>query len=327
MWPGNTPGRTFMRTFLCLGYDAATGALLKTIQYSSGNFRSEFASSIVTDAAGNIYITGGTVGDGPDVITVKFDPTGNVLWKRTWDGGAVAPYSIDTPVKILLDPSGNVVVAITGTMPNNHPDYVVVKYNPATGAPIWEKTWGLDGGDFASDMEIDAAGDIYVTGTAFNFTDKFGTIKLRGATGNCSGRLMTRTDSTTMPMGYFLMASAEFLSPARAIPDADISNSNDDYFTVKRDATSGALLWTHAYGDPCVGCYDPPPMCGSIRQVMSSSSARLLRLRLSPTSFFSSSTPRPGRRSTAAIVGAGSTLVSGGACASTPNSISTTATI
>ena len=39
-------------------------------------------------------------------------------------------------------------------------------------------------------------------------------------------------------------------------PDTDISNSNDDYFTVKHDATSGALLWTHAYGDPCVGCYD-----------------------------------------------------------------------
>ena len=149
---GNTPGPNFYANILVLGYDAATGALLKTIQYSSGNLKSEFANSIVTDAAGNIYITGGTTRDGPDVITVKLDPTGKVLWKRTWDGGAVAPYSIDTAVKILLDPSGNVVVATTGTMPNNHPDYVVVKYNPSTGATIWEKNWGLDGDDFAMDM-------------------------------------------------------------------------------------------------------------------------------------------------------------------------------
>ena len=62
---GSTSGPNFYANILVLGYDAATGALLKTIQYSSGNFRSEFASSIVTDAARDVYITGGTVGDGP----------------------------------------------------------------------------------------------------------------------------------------------------------------------------------------------------------------------------------------------------------------------
>ena len=80
-WRVTLPGRTFTRTSSCSVTTLRPAALLKTIQYSSGNFRSEFASSIVTDAAGSIYITGGTVGDGPDVITVKFDPTGKVLWE------------------------------------------------------------------------------------------------------------------------------------------------------------------------------------------------------------------------------------------------------
>ncbi len=39
-------------------------------------------------------------------------------------------------------------------------------------------------------------------------------------------------------------------------PEGDPSNFNDNFFTVKRDATTGALLWTHSYGDNCVGCYD-----------------------------------------------------------------------
>ena len=27
---------------------------------------------------------------------------------------------------------------------------------------------------------------------------------------------------------------------------------------MKRDAATGAQLWTHTYGDPCVGCFDVP---------------------------------------------------------------------
>ena len=310
---GNTPGPNFYANILVLGYDAATGALLKTIQYSSGNFRSEFASSIVTDAVGNIYITGGTVGDGPDVITVKFDPTGKVLWKRTWDGGAVAPYSLDYPVKILLDPSGDVVVAISGTMPNNHPDYVVVKYNPATGAQIWAKTWGLDGGDFASDMEIDASGDIYVTGTAFNFTDKFGTIKLRGSDGQLLWQAYDSNGFNHHANGLSLDGIGGVFVTGSSDPDGDISNSNDDYFTVKRDATSGALLWTHAYGDPCVGCYDASTdvrvdPAGNVFVVGATTSAPFVADQL--LLVLDTGTGQEINRGT--IVGSGSTLVSGG---------------
>ena len=310
---GNTPGPNFYANILVLGYDAATGALVKTIQYSSGNFRSEFAQSIVTDAAGNIYITGGTVGDGPDVITMKFDPTGKVLWKRTWDGGAVAPYSIDTPVKILLDPSGNVVIALTGTMPNNHPDYVVVKYDPATGATIWEKTWGLDGGDFASDLEIDAAGDIYVTGTAFNFTDKFGTIKLRGSDGQLLWQAYDSNGFNHHSNGLFLDGVGGVFVTGSSDPDTDISNSNDDYFTVKRDATSGALLWTHAYGDPCVGCYDASTdvrvdPAGNVFVVGATTSAPFVADQL--LLILDTATGQEINRGQ--ILGSGSTLISGG---------------
>ena len=41
-------------------------------------------------------------------------------------------------------------------------------------------------------------------------------------------------------------------------PDGDVSNFNDDFFTVKRNAATGALLWTHVYGQPCIHCFDLP---------------------------------------------------------------------
>lgn len=41
-------------------------------------------------------------------------------------------------------------------------------------------------------------------------------------------------------------------------PDGDQSNFNNQFYTIKRDALTGALLWTHIYGDTCVGCYDIP---------------------------------------------------------------------
>jgi hypothetical protein len=255
---GNTPGPDAFANVLILAYDAATGSLLNTIQYRSGPGRSEFGSSIVTDATGNVYVAGGTVGDGPDVMTLKFNSSGLLQWRRTWDGAAFAPFSNDSPVKILLDPTGNAVVAITGYAANNHADYVVVKYAPGDGATVWEKSWGMGGDDFPVDMEIDTAGDIYVTGTALDFIDKYSTIKLRGSDGQLLWQFYDAHGQHHSAHGLFVDSIGGVFITGTSDPDGDESNFNDDFFTVKRNATTGALLWSHAYGDPCVGCFDTP---------------------------------------------------------------------
>ena len=257
---GNTPGPDAFANVLILAYDAATGALLNTIQYRSGPGRSEFGSSIVTDATGNVYVTGGTVGDGPDVMTLKFNSAGALQWRRKWDGPAFAPFSNDSPVKVLLDPNGDVVVAITGYASNNHADYVVVKYAPSDGTTLWETSWGMGGDDFPVDMEIDAAGDIYVTGTGLDFINKYSTVKFRGGDGQLLWQFYDALGLDHSAHALFLDGVGGVFITGTSDPDGDHSNFNDDFFTVKRDATTGALLWTHAYGDPCVhpGCFDTP---------------------------------------------------------------------
>jgi PQQ-like domain len=255
---GNTPGPDAFANVLILAYDAATGALLNTVQYRSGPGRSEFGSSIVTDATGNLYVAGGTVGDGPDVMTLKFNSGGVLQWRRKWDGAAFAPFSNDSPVKVLLDPNGDVVVAITGYAASNHADYVVVKYAPSDGTTLWEKSWGVSGDDFPADMEIDAAGDIYVTGIGIDFIDKYSTIKLRGSDGQLLWQFYDALGLDHSARGLFLDGVGGVFITGTSDPDGDHSNFNDDFFTVKRHATTGALLWTHVYGEPCVGCFDTP---------------------------------------------------------------------
>jgi hypothetical protein len=255
---GNTPGANNFANVLILAYDAVTGSLLSKIQYSSGPGISEFGSSIVTDEAGNIYVTGGTVGDGLDVMTLKFNSGGVLQWRQVWDGAAFGPFSQDSPVKILRDPNGDVLVAITGYAASNHADYVVVKYAPADGAKIWEKSWGVSGDDFPVDMEIDAAGDVYVTGIGIDLIDKYSTIKLRGSDGQLLWQFYDALGLDHGARGLFVDDSGGVFVTGTSDPDGDHSNFNDQFFTVKRNAATGALLWTNVYGQTCIQCYDQP---------------------------------------------------------------------
>ncbi len=255
---GNTPGPDAFANVLILAYDAASGALLDTIQYSSAPGRSETGAGIVTDAAGNLYVIGGTAGDGPDVMTLKFNSGGVLQWRQVWDGSAFSPFSLDGAVEILLDPNGDVLSCISGYMSGGHPDYVVVKYAQGDGATLWEATFGVSGGDFPVDMEIDAAGDVYVTGIGINFIDKYSTVKFRGSNGQRLWQFYDALGNDHGASSLFLDGVGGVFITGTSDPEGNHSNFNDQFFTVKRDAATGALLWTHVYGETCVGCYDVP---------------------------------------------------------------------
>lgn len=255
---GNTPGPQSFANVLVLAYDAATGALLRTIKYSTAPGISESGASIMTDTAGNIYVGGSTVGDATDVMTLKFTSAGVLQWRKIWDGAAFGPFSNDAIIKLLLDANGNPLVLINGLTGSNQPDYVVVKYAAGDGAILWEASWGTNGGEYPIDMEIDVAGDVYVTGTAIDLIDKYSTIKLNGSNGQLIWQFYDALGNDHSATGLFLDSQGGVLITGASDPDGDHSNFNDQFFTVKRDATTGAQLWTHVYGQTCVGCYDVP---------------------------------------------------------------------
>jgi hypothetical protein len=253
---GNTPGPGSYARVIVLAYDAATGNLVKSFEYTSGFGISEHGASVAVDAAGAVYVGGGTVGDGGDVLMLAFEPNGQLRWKRTWDGAAWGPYSQDSAQEVLVDPSGDPVVMIHGVMASLHPDYVVIKYAAATGATLWQATWGVNGGDHPRDMELDAQGDVFVTGIGIDGQDKYSTVKFKGSDG---GLLWQAYDWTGYHIGVAALAldgKGGAYVTGTVDPDGDESNGNDNMYTVKRDAETGAFRWSHLYGANCLYCGD-----------------------------------------------------------------------
>lgn len=252
---GNTPGPGNYANVLVLAYDAASGAPLHAIQWSSGPFESEHGASIVVDAQGSAYVGGGTVGDGADALVLKFDASGQFVWQRTWDGPAFGPFSQDTVQQMALSPKGEPIALIHGVMSSLHADYVVAKLDPDDGTPIYVVNHGVSGGDGPRELELDASGDIYVTGTS-SATDRFYTIKLRGTNGTLLWHAYDGGGFHNSAAALALDAAGGVYVTGSSDPDGDQSNQNDDYYTVKRDGATGALAWTHSYGASCVGCLD-----------------------------------------------------------------------
>jgi uncharacterized delta-60 repeat protein len=136
-------------------------------RYSSAGTNIDRAEDMAMDAAGNVYVTG--LGQGVsgnfDYVTIKYDAVGTEIWRTEYNG---AGNSLDEAHAIAVDPSGNVYVtgwsyggAGTGY------DYATVKYN-STGVQQWASRYtNVAGGtDEAWDIDVDNAGNVFVTGSS-----------------------------------------------------------------------------------------------------------------------------------------------------------------
>ena len=191
-----------------------------------GSTGSESANDIVTDASGNIYITGeysGTVDFDPnagivnltsssssrDVFIAKYDANGNILWAKSM-GGA----NVDIGQELALDASNNLYVAGTysGTVDfdpsastrtltvfGGSGDLFVGKYD-SNGNYLW--AWGLggNGSETATGIKYNSTNNfVYLTGT-FTGTNTSITPNYAGGTFNSAGGsdcFITRLDAST----------------------------------------------------------------------------------------------------------------------------------
>lgn len=155
-----------------------------------------FGNGLGVDVSGNIFVTGyfnGVVDFDPSAITntasvigtsdlflSKFDSNGNLLWNKTIGGGSTQVNSNDLKVT----PAGEVIVtgefgqsvdfdASAGTSSltsAGSQDVFVMKYD-ALGAYVWAFKIGDINGDSGAGLEVDASGNIYITGQIQNSPD------------------------------------------------------------------------------------------------------------------------------------------------------------
>jgi hypothetical protein len=139
---------------------------------TSGN-ANDRAYKVITYSRGDTIVTGTTshLLTGLDMLTLKYSGVdGALVWSRRYNG----PASSDDVVQALAaDASGNVIVTGQSRGNNYANDYYTAKYAAEDGALLWEQRYNgpanLD--DSATDVAVDASGNVIVTGSSHNGTN------------------------------------------------------------------------------------------------------------------------------------------------------------
>ncbi|MEO0166293.1 MAG: SBBP repeat-containing protein [candidate division WOR-3 bacterium] len=230
-----------------------------TRRYNGTGNGYDFAHWVCVDAQENVYVTGYSRGLSyqDDIATVKYDSSGNLLWVTRING--VGNYN-DKGHKVIADNRGFVYVVgyvnpySTGTLY----DYVTIKLNAETGDTIWVRTYNdpLDSTDIARDIEVDSAGNVYVTGSVRwpgTLTDIF-TIKY-----DPSGNILwtaryNNPDTSGADGGYGI--KVDRTGNVYVVGQSQGLGTGSDIVLIKY-SPEGTELWVRRYDGPAHG-YDTP---------------------------------------------------------------------
>lgn len=165
---------------------------------------------VATDVSGNVFITGTffttadfgggdlTSAGGGDIFVAKYGADGSFHWSKGFGASAH-----DAGYAVAADASGNVLVTgqFLGTVnfgggplvaSSTSSDIFVAKYDP-TGAHVWSKRFGSTQVDEGRGIDVDASGNVVVTGSFQGFVD-FGGGTLNSPSG--LGIFLAKYDAT-----------------------------------------------------------------------------------------------------------------------------------
>lgn len=224
--------------YATLKYDSY-GNLLWTARYNGPWGVTDYAAALTVDGSSNVCVTGKTPGGGSgyDIATVKYDPNGNLLWAKQYNG----PKSLtDEPKLIDVDGLGNIYV--TGTSADT--GYVRLKYNSA-GNLMWDRFFVLPEYFSAEDVAIDDTSNVYIGGMGYvDFVmtlkyDSLGNLLWERQSGSSSGNAFDRIAVDSH--GNILVAGMSQSPTPEVLPG----------FWVNKYDPNGNSTWGLNYGVRC----------------------------------------------------------------------------
>lgn len=212
------------------------------------NFASAKGNAVTSDNSGNCYVTGFSFenGNGNDIVTIKYNPDGDTLWARTFNGTA---NSNDEGYGICVDSYGNVYVVGAAQNTNKGYDLTILKYD-SVGVLLWSKAFdnGANGScleDKGLDIAVDNNGYIYVTGYSTNGSDykEIATSKYSPDGTQMWGILEDGNDNlNSQGLSIAVGASGNIYVAGYVSTDSN----GTDMAVIKYDS-SGAKLWMNTY--------------------------------------------------------------------------------
>jgi hypothetical protein len=274
----NYPGVTAMlmvsllSLFSCGKKDSGQPAPEKTSgqlawQKALGGTGTEYAQAVAPTPDGGYLMAGYTTSSDGDVTTnhgnddywvVKLNADQSIAWQKTFGGT-----NDDRANSIVaLADGGCVIAGLTYsndgdvTVNKGGVDYWVIKLN-ASGAIVWQKTYGGSGDDLATSIVATSDGYAvagYTSSTNGDVTGNHGSYDYWVVKLNTNGTIAGRYafGGTSADYGYSITATSDggYLVAGRsASSDGDVTSphGNADCWVVKMNA-SGAIVWQKALG-------------------------------------------------------------------------------
>jgi len=242
---------------------AGTGFDYATVKYDSGGQQQwvaryngpgnggDEATSILVDDAGNVYVTGNSVGSDSsvDYATIKYNSAGQEQWVARYNGPGNGN---DYPMGIDIDSVGNVYVTGHSFGAGSGYDYATVKYD-SVGQQQWVARYNGPGNgvDEATAIAVDDVGNVYVTGgsTGSNTGVDSATIKYNSAG---QEQWVARYNGPANLDDFANGVALDGLNNVYVTGTSVSANLHYDYATIKYNA-AGQEIWVARYSGTGAG--------------------------------------------------------------------------
>jgi hypothetical protein len=226
------------------------GTLVWVARYNGPENGGDGAYAMVLDAAGNVYVTGGSYGgdNSTDSVTIKYGPDSNVpAWVSRYNGPG--NYSDGTGA-IAVDDWGNVYVTGNSTDWPYELDIITIKYDSSDGNEVWVARYDGPAGedDGGSAILVDDSGNVYVTGSSAGVGTYADIVTVKyEPDGNEAWAARYNGPGNNYDSGASLAIDA---SGNVYVTGSSFGNgTNDDITTIKYDA-NGNEEWVARYDGP-----------------------------------------------------------------------------
>lgn len=212
--------------------------------YSDGDSITPYALAV--DPVGGSYVVSTlTTAGNDDIALTKFDPSGAFAWQSTFDG----PNGQDIAADVAVSPDGASVYILgrSATLNFGDADFVIIKYDAATGDALWTRFWDAGDKQIESPQALVAlpGGGIVATGGAGTdgFALDYGTVcfdengdQLWQATFRGTGRFLFDND----------LAKSIAITPDGGVVVTGLASlaNGSEFRTIKYDSQTGAVRWS-----------------------------------------------------------------------------------
>jgi hypothetical protein len=219
----------------------ASGVRLWSQTWDGPDGRREFARDMVADAAGNVYVCGGTMRTSGilDTAVVKYSAAGTFKWATVYPAGV----GDDEAWGIGLDAAGNVYVAGTNQTSLTTSEVFTAKFRATDGVRLWTSRYHGPGQTRAESIAVTAAGACYAAGQieTGHATNAFDGLLVKTSAAGVHGWASTWNGPLSLN-DYWHRAK---LTPKGGVIVAGTANSSD--FAAARYTSAGHRQWARTW--------------------------------------------------------------------------------